>query len=66
MENKHREIIEVRTVLSDLEANNHLAHGWILLSTGAIHVDNSGYQSKTYFTLGRREEKKGLEQKTRS
>lgn len=58
MEDKHEEIIEVRTVQTDLEANNHLNHGWILLSTGAIHADSTGYQAKTYFTLGRKEVKK--------
>ena len=52
MEKNHKEIVEVRTVETDIEANNHLSHGWILLSTGAIHVDNAGYQAKTYFTLG--------------
>lgn len=57
MELKHEEILEVRTVLSDKEANNHLSHGWILLSTGALHVDSAGYQAKTYFTLGRKEVK---------
>lgn len=57
MEEKCNEIIEVRTVFSDIEANNHLAHGWILLSTGAVHIDSGGYQAKTYFTLGRKEVK---------
>lgn len=57
MEEKHNEIVEVRTVFSDLEANNHLSHGWLLLSTGAVHVDSTGYQAKTYFTLGRKEVK---------
>jgi len=57
MDIKEIEIVEVRTVFSDHEANNHLSHGWILLSTGAVHVDSGGYQAKTYFTLGRKEEK---------
>lgn len=55
MKLKHNEIVEVRTVLTDEEANNYLSHGWLLLATGAIHMDNTGYQSKTYFTLGRKE-----------
>jgi len=55
MEIKYIEIVEVRTVLTDSEANNHLSHGWVLLATGAIHLDAAGYQAKTYFTLGRKE-----------
>ncbi len=55
METKYIEIVEVITVFSDQEANNHLSHGWILLATGAVHIDSAGYQAKTYFTLGRKE-----------
>lgn len=57
MEIKDKEIIEVRTVFTYLEAINHLAHGWLLLSTGAVHTDITAYQPKTYFTLGRKEVK---------
>jgi len=51
----HNEIIEVKTVQTDDEANALLAKGWILMSTGSRHLGQSGYQAKTYFTLGRKE-----------
>lgn len=55
MESKHSEIVEVKTVQSDDEANALLAKGWILMSTGARHLGQSGYQAKTFFTLGRKD-----------
>jgi len=55
MEQKHAEIVEVKTVQSDDEANALLSKAWILMSTGARHLGESGYQAKTYFTLGRKE-----------
>lgn len=57
MDEKHKEIVEVRTVFSDHEANNHLAHGWILLITGPVYLNDGPYRVKTYFTLGRKEAK---------
>lgn len=57
MEEKHKEIVELKTVQDFKEANVLLTKGWILLSTGARHIDGTGYQAKTYFTLGRKEAK---------
>lgn len=44
-------IVELTTVLNFRAANELLKKGWVLLSTGAVHTDSIGYQSKTYFTL---------------
>ncbi|MBA7706762.1 hypothetical protein ES703_115619 [subsurface metagenome] len=54
MDQKHAEIVEVKTVQSDDEANALLSKDWILLATVSRHVDEAGYQAKTYFTLGRK------------
>lgn len=53
MDTKEKDIVEVRTVRSDREANDHLSHGWILLSAGSSHIDSAGYQAKVHFILGR-------------
>jgi len=58
MEKDYMDIVEVVTVSSDQEANEYLEKGWLLLSTGARHVDSAGYQAKTYFTLGRKDREK--------
>jgi len=58
MEKNYKDIIEVRTVRTDTEANELLKQGWLLISSGARHEDSTGFQSKTYFTLARRDEKR--------
>jgi hypothetical protein len=47
------EVREVKTVASDVEANELLTKGWVLLASGVRHIDQLGYNTKTYFTLGR-------------
>ena len=48
-----QDIKEVRTVRSDDEANKLLAEGWVLLHSGASHIDGLGYNAKTHFIMGR-------------
>jgi hypothetical protein len=55
MENDYMDVVEVITVTTFQEANEWLRKGWLLLSTGARHVDSTGFQAKTYFTLCRKD-----------
>ena len=47
------EIKEVKTVLTDAEANELLASGWVLLSTASAHIDELGYNAKIHYVLGK-------------
>ena len=58
MENDYLEVVEVVTVDSFQKANEYLKKGWFLLSTGARHVDSTGFQAKTYFTLCRKDKER--------
>ena len=55
MEKDYEDVVEVITVETHREANEYLKKGWLLLSTGARHVDSTGFQAKTYFTLCKKE-----------
>jgi hypothetical protein len=55
MEKDYLDVVQVVTVSSFQEANEYLKQGWLLLSTGARHVDSTGFQAKTYFTLCRKD-----------
>ena len=55
MEKDYMDVVEVITVTTFQEANEWLRKGWLLLSTGARHVDSTGFQAKTYFTLCRKD-----------
>jgi len=55
MENDYNDVVEVVTVSTDKEANEFLKKGWLLMSTGARHIDSTGFQAKTYYTLVRKE-----------
>ena len=55
MEKDYIDVVEVITVTTFQEANEWLRKGWLLLSTGARHVDSTGFQAKTYFTLCRKD-----------
>ena len=55
MEKDYMDVVEVITVSTFQEANEFLRIGWLLLSTGARHVDSTGFQAKTYFTLCRKD-----------
>ena len=55
MKKDYMDVVEVVTVSSYQEANEYLKKGWLLLSTGARHVDSTGFQAKTYFTLCRKD-----------
>ena len=56
---EERDIVEVKTVRTDREANNYLSHGWVLLSAGTSHTDVAGYQAKIHFILGKRKDVSG-------
>lgn len=51
---KTQEIVEVRSVWSESDANALLATGkWRLLHGGIAHADAMGYQAKPVWVMGR-------------
>lgn len=51
----NKQIVEVKTVRTDEEANALFSAGWVLLHGGASHVDTMGYNAKPHFIMGREE-----------
>jgi hypothetical protein len=51
-ETDNRDLEEIKTVYSDNEANELLKKGWKYLWSGAVHIDNMGYNVKPTITLG--------------
>jgi hypothetical protein len=49
-----RNVEEVKIVWSDLEANELLKKGWMLMSSGVAHRDEAGYQAKPMFILAKK------------
>ncbi len=47
------DILEVRMVRTDEEANKLLSENWILLNAGVSHTDSAGFQAKGHYMLGR-------------
>ena len=54
VEKETRDIEEVRVVDDPDEVNQLLVSGWVLLSSGARHIDSAGFNAKVYFIVGRR------------
>jgi hypothetical protein len=48
-----RPIKEVRIVWTENEANDLLEGGWMLMTSGIAHRDQTGYQAKPMFILAR-------------
>lgn len=48
-----RNIKEVSIVWTEEEANQLLTEGWLLMTSGIAHKDQTGYQAKPMFILAR-------------
>ena len=48
-----QKIVEVKTVVSDEDANILFSKGWILLHGGVAHIDTQGFNTKPHFIMAR-------------